>query len=435
MPDGGGLCSVPGVSSFCSGVGNAVGGALSSGFDDVVQKFAEGLASVMKTLMTFWLDTPTPEVGGDSSVITTLNEITRPLVGFAALLGVVIGGARLAWAARGNDESARHLMRGLLLMVIVSAAGATIVMAALTGFDALAKYVLDAGFDGTSVGTRFGELAVTSTAVPGGIGTGLLFILCFLAMIASLVQVGIMLVRGAVLALLVGILPIAAAASISDAGWAWFKKLCGWIASFVVYKLAAAVVYATAFLLIGDAKDLVGVVSGFAFLVVAVLALPALLRLIPPSAEAMGGGSGGGMAAGVAALATGAMSLSGRGGGSGSAAPSPTAKPGLTSSAPSGSSMSSGSTSSNGGRRGIETAPVSSGGGGGAGAAKGATAGAGATSSGAGAGAGAAGGAGATGAAGAAGPAGAGAAAALQAGQQAYSGAKTAANNSVEGTS
>src|SRR5664279_4606252 len=116
-------------------------------------------------------------------------------------------------------------------------------------------------------------------------------LLAFFGMVASLVQVGIMLVRGAILAVLVGILPVAAASAITETGYEWFKKLAGWIGSFTLYKLVAAVVYAAAFTIIGDATDLAGVVSGFSLMIVSILALPALLRLLPPAAGAIGGGS------------------------------------------------------------------------------------------------------------------------------------------------
>src|SRR6201999_1231909 len=112
-------------------------------------------------------------------------------------------------------------------------------------------------------------------ALPGA-GGGLVFLLAFFGMIASLVQVGIMLVRGAILAVLVGALPIAAGAAITEAGFGWFKRLGGWIFSFAVYKLVAAIIYAAAFTMIGTASDLAGIVGGFSLLIVAILALPAL---------------------------------------------------------------------------------------------------------------------------------------------------------------
>ena len=162
------------------------------------------------------------------------------------------------------------------------------------------------------------------------VGGGLLFLLAFFGMIASLIQVGIMVVRGAILAVLVGVLPIAAGASITGMGFEWFKRLWGWILSFTVYKLVAAIIYAAAFAMIGNSHDLAGTVGGYSLLILAILALPALLRLIPPSTAAMGSGGGGALLGVGTAAATGAVALAG-GGGAVLRAGAASASPGLVS--------------------------------------------------------------------------------------------------------
>ena len=398
-----GFCDIPGVSAACDLVGSATQAVAGSAFQAVVDAFAKGLADVVKALMTFWIHGPDPDVSSSSGVITSLTDLTRPLVAFAAVLGLIVGGARLAWTARADQT--QSILRGLLLMTVVTGAGATIIEALLTGFDAMARWVLDNGFDGTAVGLRLAALG----SLPGT-GGGLVFLLAFFGMVASLVQVGIMLVRGAILAVLVGILPVAAASAITETGYEWFKKLAGWIGSFTVYKLVAAVVYAAAFTIIGDATDLAGVVSGFSLMIVSILALPALLRLLPPAAGAIGGGGGGALAGLASAGATGAVLLAGRGGGS--AAPPATTSPGLEQQSPSGAN---GTAGAGGG---------ASSAGGGASGADGASGGGGSAAAG---GGGAGSGAAAGGAAAAAGPA----AAAVSVGAQVQQAAKSAANGAV----
>src|SRR5665811_879670 len=98
-------------------------------------------------------------------------------------------------------------------MTVVTGAGAAIVELLLTGFDAMARWVLDSGFDSKSVGERLAALG----QLPGT-GGGLVFLLAFLGMLASLVQVGIMLIRGAILSVLVGVLPVAAMGGSSGGG-------------------------------------------------------------------------------------------------------------------------------------------------------------------------------------------------------------------------
>jgi hypothetical protein len=147
-----------------SAVGSAVNSAAASAFDGVAQKFAEGLADVMKALMTFWINTPEPDLSSSSGVISTLDGLTRPLVAFAAVLGLVVGGVRMAWTARA-EQSGQVILRGLLLMTVVTGAGATIVEVLLAGFDVLAKSVLDNGFDGRPVGERLAALGALPQAL------------------------------------------------------------------------------------------------------------------------------------------------------------------------------------------------------------------------------------------------------------------------------
>src|SRR5664280_1343232 len=149
-------CDVPVLGSACDAVGSAVSSVAGSAFQAVVDAFAKGLADVIKALMTFWTHGPDPDVSSSSGVITSLTDLTRPLVAFAAVLGLIVGGARLAWTARADQT--QSILRGLLLMTVVTGAGATINEALLTGFDAMARRVLDNGFDGTAVGLRLAAL-------------------------------------------------------------------------------------------------------------------------------------------------------------------------------------------------------------------------------------------------------------------------------------
>ena len=306
--------------------------AVGSAFESVVKAFVDGLTAAMKGLLTFWTAVPTPDVGDGGSgqaigAVAQLQQWTSPLLFGAAVLGLVVGGARLALSARGG-ESARDIARGLLLMVLVTAAGAGIVQTMLAASDRFSQYVLDkAGMDGAG----FGDKVTAATAIGTQIAApGLIFLLALFGIIAALGQVMLMVARGAILVVLMGVVPVAAGSSMTDLGFTWFKKLWGWMFAWVLYAPAAALVYAAAFSLLDTSKDLTGVISGYMMIVLAVLALPALLRLIPP--VVMAGGGGGGVAAAAGMAATGAMLLGGRGH-KGSAPPA-THTPGLNQGSP-----------------------------------------------------------------------------------------------------
>ena len=90
--------------------------AVGSAFDSVVKAFIDGLTAAMKGLLTFWTAVPTPDVGDGGSgqaigAVAQLQQWTSPLLFGAAVLGLVVGGARLALSARGGRVGAGHRPR------------------------------------------------------------------------------------------------------------------------------------------------------------------------------------------------------------------------------------------------------------------------------------------------------------------------------------
>ena len=118
----------------------------------------------------------------------------------------------------------------------------------------------------------------------------------------------------ALLILLAGTFPLAAAATNTEIGRNWFRKYCGWALAFVAYKPAAALIYATAMKMNeknfgGSGSSFVQTATGMMMLLLAIFALPALLRFMVPLTTAVAGGNAG-MGAAVAdpgGMATGAV--------------------------------------------------------------------------------------------------------------------------------
>jgi hypothetical protein len=157
----------------------------------------------------------------------------------------------------------------------------------------------------------------------------MIILLGLIAILASVMQIVLMIVRGGLLVILTGIFPTAAAFTNTEAGKGWFQKCTAWLIAFILYKPAAAIVYATAFQLsgskifgnVGDGKDfgsaLLATVTGLALMIIALFAMPALMRFVTPMVGAVAGGGGAVAAGTVGALASGAISMgsAGRGGG------------------------------------------------------------------------------------------------------------------------
>ena len=116
-------------------------------------------------------------------------------------------------------------------------------------------------------------------------------VLGIIAFLAAVIQIMLMLVRGGMLVLLVGTLPLVAAFSNTEMGLQWFRKASAWLIAFALYKPAAAVVYAVAFDLAGQ-QGALALLDGVMMLVLAILALPALLRFVVPATSALAGAGG-----------------------------------------------------------------------------------------------------------------------------------------------
>ncbi|PZE63628.1 hypothetical protein DEI83_13800 [Curtobacterium sp. MCBD17_021] len=404
-----------------------------------------------------WL-IPTTAPSGSSTTVGFLQSSTWYVVLTMAVASVIIAGIRMAWTQRG--EPIRDLLRSLLTLIMVSTIGLTVIQLAVSAGDAFSVGVLNAATDcnvaadtGTSscFGTNVAGMIALSSSSP--IGTIGVLILALIAILMTFVQVALMVVRSAMLVLLAGVLPLTASFTNTPTGNQWFRKSLGWLVAFILYKPAAALIYAASFKLVGTdlfAKDDGGIwsiMTGLALMIIALVALPALMRFIAPMvAPAGGGAAGGAIVGGLATVgstaASGAMRKLGssasrtanEGGGGGGGSPAANASGATPTSTGSRDAGSAGGAAGPGGASKGTPAGAK------AGAAGGQTAGAGATGAGAagaaGAGAGAAGGAGAAaGGAGAAAGAGAtGAAAAGPAGialvgaQKAAQGAKKVAD-------
>ena len=353
-------CDLPGVGLVCDTVGGAVGAATGSVFDAAVGKISEGFAKAIAMVVTFWSGVDVPGLSTTQGPVADLRANTAWLTAFVAVISMLVCAGRLAMTR--SSRPAGEAFKGLLILVVTSGCGVAAVNALVVFGDSYSRWVLDRSTNG-QLGQRLGTLATVGAV--SGLGTGLILIVALLGMIASLAQMGLMLVRVGVVTIFAGLLPLAAAGTGTQTGMEYFKRISSWLLAFVLYKPAAATVYASAFLLIGDGKDATSVLSGLFMLVLSIVALPAMLRLVTPmvgAAVAAGAGAGGGMAAAGMVLATGARLSSGASAGRPGPPTGGSQQPGLL---PGGSGSSGGS---NGPRGGPRPGPSTGGGGAAAGA-------------------------------------------------------------------
>jgi hypothetical protein len=421
-----------GIIDWQCATGQVIAGLTDDAIGNLAKSILEGMSQMVTTLSTFWVSMPTANLAtGDGTTPSPVVGFVNSELGYwtlaLAVLSVILGGTRMIWEQRGAPL--KDLLRSLLTLTLVSGLGLAVISILVIAADAFSASIIDRATDGKGFAHAMGILVMTNQT---GVGVFILIILGLVGLLASLVEIVLMVVRGGMLVILAGILPTTAAFTNTEMGRQWFQKAVGWTIAFILYKPAAAVVYAVAFKLVGSSDGgnvLLGSITGFALMIVALLALPALMRFVTPMVGAVASGSGGGAGAAVGAMATGAVSMGRSGSGRGNASPTPASQPGQTGTSAQGSKGAGGSSGGN-----AKPTPGSTGPGGAPGkdtTGSAATAGAGTSGSVAGARAGTAGAGAASGAAKAAGPAGLAVAAGAHAASRASHSAQQTAQDST----
>ena len=308
MPD---PCDLPGNPICVAGdvvggvIGNAAGTAADGIFDAAARKLAEGFAAATEFVVTFWTDVAAPELTTDAGPVAELRANTHWLTGAVAAFSLLVAAGQMAFTRSGRP--AQQAFGGLLRLVLLTAVAVPTVSALVAFFDGYSDWVLDRATDG-GLGERMASLSLAGTNP--GLPPGLVLILALVGMLASLTQLALMLVRVGVITIFAGVLPLIAAASGTETGNEWLKRSLSWLLAYVLYKPAAATIYAAAFLLFGDGTDAVSVLSGFFLLILSVAALPALLRLLTPAVgSAVSAAQSSGLTAAGLVVATGAKSV------------------------------------------------------------------------------------------------------------------------------
>jgi len=308
----------------------AVASKVTNSFLDEVRKSAaDATTTILKTLGTFWLNIPSPKVSNlagpeltGAAAPTNLQAagpagVLQGNLGYltilAAVVGLIVCGARLGMT--GRSEHGSEAVKMLVRLIAVTAAGAGIVDILIKAGDVFSPWIISsatgAPFEQTapSLLTNEGLLAMTPL---------LTIIVAIFALFGAGAMVIFMILRGALLIILIAVWPLSASLTGTEQGVQWYKKINAYLIAFVLLRPVASIIYAAGFLLIKDGHDfqttdpgvsaLMASLTGMAILAVAGLSLPALLRFVAP-ATASGSGAMTGAAVMGAAVAVGAAAV------------------------------------------------------------------------------------------------------------------------------
>ncbi len=276
--------------------------------EELAEQASQAAAEMLKTLVTGWLSIPTPVVSQNSGAVKHLQAYTGWAVAAIAVGSVLVAAIKMALERNGREAGA--FAKNLVALVVLAGAGVPAVQLLIEIGDAYADWILSASANG-DLGKRLLLLApaTATTGMPAIVVIGI----SIMVFLSTMVQLLLLLARNAGLVLLAGALPVAAAV-----GGSTRNRYLTWMLALVFYKPAAATIYAAVFWL-GQGQTLTDVLTGMVMFCMAIVALPALMRLIAPAVAVLstGGASGAAVAATSAAgqLASGAVRLSGSSGG------------------------------------------------------------------------------------------------------------------------
>lgn len=262
-------------------VNAAFGGFFGLLFDAIEAMVVLAVQAVMKSVGFLWITIDSPEVQGHATVGFVTSH-TQYLLVFAATIAVIAGAIKMAISQRG--EPVRDILKSLLTMVVVSSAGVAFASVLISASDSFSEWIINQALGDMEFSARIAEI-ITHPLKSNGVKWALVVLVGILMVITALIQLALMVVRYGMLILLVGVLPLTAAATNTEMGMMWFKRSVSWLAAFIIYKPVAALIYATAIkLMTAPTDDTLKIITGVTMMVMGIVALPALLRFVSPKA-------------------------------------------------------------------------------------------------------------------------------------------------------
>lgn len=318
-------------------VKSKVGQTLSEPIENLVNGMLDRALDSLVYFMTLWLNTPSASLDENDPVgaaITTLQGYMTTITVFFAVLGILVAAARMAWTARA--EPIKEVGAMFLRVLFVQAGALLATQTLLKAGDAFAPWLVT-----TASGNDMNHSIVTlmpfitgsagSYAVYGPFvvtqGIGAMLIIGIILLIVTALQVLFLILRDVLLAILLAFLPTLAAASLFKGGSEGFEKALGWMVALILYKPVAAAIYVLGVLMVtnvaGDqssaGQEWMALLLGTLTLILAVVAMPSLVKFVAPAAgrgvsNAFSGGAALGAAAGVAATGAAVVAVAGTGG-------------------------------------------------------------------------------------------------------------------------
>ncbi|WP_130865284.1 hypothetical protein [Acidipropionibacterium timonense] len=288
-------------------VAEFVQGSISDGLDAMAHSVAQAANTFLVDLGAGWVKLPSPALRAASGPVAWAQGFVGPWVGALLLISVLVAAAQTVWTRRGAPLG--ELLKAAMRTVAVSGAGIVAVQLLIDAGDEFSSWVI------TSSGQndKFASTLVNVASVGQAAGAMALIGTGIIAMLISVVQMGLMFLRGAALMVLVVLWPLAAAVSSTARGRQWWDESLGWIIGFLAWKPVAAIIYAIGIRAVGTSGTSTSptyqLVMGLCVLVLGLVALPVLVKTVGPSETSSAAAAGGATMAAAGAAASGAIQV------------------------------------------------------------------------------------------------------------------------------
>ena len=295
------------VTNVVTHPGDALGKMWESEFGKTVKSLIAGVADGWGTMLNWFFNQASPALA-DAQYLDILQSYFLPIQAVLLVLSVILACIRIVLAQSGTETvAAMDLMRTLVRTIVSVGLFGVGLTLAIQMADAFSVWLITAS-GGTDLSTKVDAMLLSDNSTWG---PGWVLMIALFGMAGAFIQTVLLVVRQAFLMVIVGVLPLAAAASSTEIGSSSYEKMRNWAIAFVLLKPAVASVLAVAFWAADPGSD-VARLQGLILLTVAAVAMPALLRMMNVSSS--GGGSGmmgaaAGLAGGAALAAAGGVGL------------------------------------------------------------------------------------------------------------------------------
>ena len=279
------ICVIPNVLSGLTGA------ATSGVLDGIAHAIQSGIGSLVSETIAWWIKIPSPDLASEPA-ISRMQQWILPITIAVAVGCMIAAGARMALTRKATPLL--DIGGGLATLAAATTLGLTAATLLLQAGDAWSNWILQ-----VSTGGQFDQRMIILLSLSHG-SPAVVVVLGVVVIVLAALQAILMLFRQAALVILAGVLPLAAAGSLGPLTRGWIRKVASWMLALIFYKPAAAAIYATAFTLIGTGTSARTVLTGFAMVLLSLVAMPVLIKFFTWTTGAVGGQSGGGQWMGAA---------------------------------------------------------------------------------------------------------------------------------------